>query len=408
MRVLRAFLGAVVLGIVVLGWIPASAQRPGAATFEGTVVTADGTPVADAEVSAITSAERGGTKSVKTKKDGKFKIPFLNPGPYRLAVTKGDLKLGALHAVVKNIRKETTFDADLAVSEGRTVEEMGIESSTSVTFTATLGDAKAPPAAAQPAAGVDVLAEASRAIRENRVGDAEPMLRAFLEKNPDDPGATYLLGVCALQAGRAAEATVTLERALELNPTQPGVRAQLATANYQAGNKDKAVDLLREEADLSPGEAAPLVNLGIVLLDLGRKDEAVAAFERAIALAPADPGAYLELVTLYTDLGREAEAEAMMKQLESVAVLDPKRWFNIGANYSNRGDEAKAEMAYRKSVEADPHFPEGNRELGFTLLRQGDMKGAIGYLEAYLKLRPNAPDKTDVEEALKEARKSAK
>jgi Flp pilus assembly protein TadD len=408
MRVLRGLACGLAILTVGLGWLPAHAQRPGAATFEGTVVTVDGVPVADAEVSATTSPERGGTKTVKTKKDGKFKIPFLNPGPYRLAVSKGDLRLGALHVVARNVRKETTFDADVAVSEGRTTEEMGIESSSTVTFTATLGEPRPEGAAPGQEAGPDVLAEASRAIRENRLGDAEPMLRTFLEANPDDPGALYLLGVCALQGGRAAEAKTHLERALELNPTQPGVRAQLATANYQVGDKDKAVALLREEVDLSPGEAAPLLNLGIVLQDLGRKAEAAEAFERAIALSPTDPGPYMELVTLYTDLGREADAEAMMQRLEAVAKPDPRRWFNIGASYSNRGDEAKAEMAYRKSLEADPNFPEGHRELGFTLLRKGDMKGAVAYLETYLKLRPDAADKGEVQEMLKEARKSAK
>lgn len=399
-----------VLGILVgvLVALPAAAQRPGAATFEGTVATADGTPVAEAEVSAITSPERGGTKSVKTKKDGRFKIPFLNPGPYRLAVRKGDLQLGALHVVVKNIRKEVTFDGDVAVAEGRTAEEMGIESSSEVEFKATLGPPLAQAAVAGEPAGPDVMAEAGQAIREARFADADAALTKFLESSPDDPAALYLLGVSALQSGRASEAKTHLERALELNPAQPGVRAQLATAWYESGNKDKAVELLKEEVDLSPGEAAPVVNLGIVLEDLGRKEEAAQAFERAIVLAPAEPGAYLELVSLYTDLGREADAEAVLTRLEAVAKPDPKRWFNIGANYSNRGDEAKAELAYRKSLEVDPGFPEGNRELGFTLLRKGDMKGAIGYLETYLKLRPDAPDKKEVQEMLAEARKSSK
>ena len=407
MNVMRAVGPAVVLGVLLVAGPPTEAQRPGAATFEGIVTLADGTPVADAEVVAVTSPERGGTKAVKTKKDGRFRIPFLTPGPYRLAVSKGDLRLGALHAVVKNIRKETTFDAAVAVSDGRTTEEMGIESSSTVQFTATLGE----PSANAGLAGVveeDALAAASRAIRESRFADADAALKAHLEKTPDDPAALYLLGVSALQSGRIAEARPHLERALELNPAQPGVRAQLATAFFESGEKERAVELLKEEVELSPGTAAPVVNLGIVLRDLGRKDEAAKAFEQAIELAPTDAGAYLELVSLYTDLGREEDAEAVLSRLESVAKPDPKRWFNIGANYSNRGDEGKAELAYRKSVEADPNFPEGHRELGFTLLRNGDMTAAIRHLETYLRLRPDAADKADVEGMLREARKAAK
>lgn len=408
MRATRFLATATFVGAALVLAIPAAAQRPGSVTFEGVVTLADGTAASEAEVSAITAPERGGTKVVKTKKDGRFKIPFLAAGPYRLAVSKGELKLGALHVVVKNVRKEVTFDGDVAVSEGRTTEEMGVESSSTVQFTATLGQPVAKGAELPGTAGTDALADASRAIRENRHADAEALLKGHLEANPDDPGALYLLGVCALQTGRASEATGYLEKALELNPAQPGVRAQLATASYESGNKERAIELLQEEADLSPGEAAPFVNLGIILLDLGRKEEAAKAFERAVLLAPAEPGAYLELVTLYTDLGREADAEAILKQLETVAKPDPKRWFNIGANYSNRGDEEKAELAYRKSLEADANFPEGNRELGFTLLRKGDMKGAVPFLETYLKASPNAPDRAEVEEALKEARKTAK
>ena len=408
MRATRVLAAATFVSAALVLTTPATAQRPGSVTFEGVVTLADGTPASDAEVSATTAPERGGTKTVRTKKDGRFKIPFLAPGPYRFSATKGELKLGALHVVVKNVRKEVTFDADVAVSDGRTTDEMGIEASATVQLTATLGQPVASGEGLPAVAATDPLAEASRAIRESRHAEAEALLKGHLESNPDDPTALYLLGVCTLQAGRAAEAKGHLERALELNPAQPGVRAQLATASYESGDKERAVMLLREEADLSPGEAAPFVNLGIILLDLGRKEEAAKAFEQAVALAPSDPGAYLELVSLYTDLGREADAEAILKQLESVAKPDPKRWFNIGANYSNRGDEDKAEMAYRKSLEVDPDFPEGNRELGFTLLRKGDMKGAIAFLETYLKVSPNAADKAEVQEMLKEARKSTK
>lgn len=398
-------------GILAVGLFVSSSglamAQAGRTLIEGIVTLEDGTAVAGAEVKSSTLVERGGEKIVTTKKDGRFKIPFAQPGPYKFTASNGDLVLLAAHVTIKDIQKQVETDTDLGIDGEHMTQEVPVQASRSVQLKLVLGKHGAA-AVAGAGGGPDPLQEATRLMQEGDQAGAEAGLKKYLESEPDSAAALYLLGVSTAAQGRKDEALGLLARALELDPTLVGVRSQIATISYEKGDKEKAVTLLREEMDMAPTEVAPAINLGIILAEMGRREEAVKVFERAIEVAPTEPGAYMELATLYTDLGEEEKAAETLKRAEQVAKPDPRRWFNIGANFSNEGQEDKAEAAYRKAIEIDPSFPEATRELGFTLLRRGNFKDAIPYFEKYLQLRPNADDAADVKGALEVAKKNTK
>lgn len=386
--------------------VPATAQEAGSFTVDGKVTLADGSPAAGAAVEVSTLPERGGVKKVKAKKDGSFKVPFLKSGPYTFSAELKGEKLGSGHIVVRNIRKESLVDQDLKVTDGVSAE---VEIGPSVDVDVKLVIGAAPAVAASGGeSGADPLGDANAATKAGDYAKSDDLLKKLIETEPDNANAFYLLGVNAAATGRGSEAEGYQKQAMELNPALPGVRGQLGTLAYERGEKEQAVQWWQEEMTVSPGEPAPAINLGVILTDLGRNEEAIQAFEQAILLAPTEPGPYLELATLYNEAGRTEDAKAILERLETVAKPDPKRWFNVGANFSNEGNEEQAEEAYRRALAIDPEFPEANRELGFTLLRNGQFKDSIPYLEKYLALAPAAQDADVVKDMIQTARKNAK
>ena len=160
--------------------------------IEGVVVLQDGTPVADAEVKSSTLVERGGEKVVRTRKDGRFKIPFGQPGPYKFSATKGDLKLVAAHVIVKDPQKRVENDVDLAVDSAHLTQELPIQASRSVQLRLVVGGAVAS-GDSNTVAAPDALAEAGRLVRESDHAGAEAALKKIVEANPImAPPTTYL------------------------------------------------------------------------------------------------------------------------------------------------------------------------------------------------------------------------
>ena len=96
----------------------------------------------------------------------------------------------------------------------------------------------------------EALTIAIRLQQEDRLTEAQEVLRRVLEVVPDHASALHFSGVLAHQQGRTAEGVALVERSLALEP---------------------------ELADWHS-------NLGIMLQETGRLDDAIRAYQRAIAL----------------------------------------------------------------------------------------------------------------------------
>ncbi len=86
----------------------------------------------------------------------------------------------------------------------------------------------------------DALLAAITHARAGRHLEAERILHALLEAEPDEPFALFLLGECALAMERPAEAVGLLSRALALRPAHRDTRLALARAQL-AGADPAAV-----------------------------------------------------------------------------------------------------------------------------------------------------------------------
>jgi tetratricopeptide (TPR) repeat protein len=226
------------------------------------------------------------------------------------------------------------------------------------------------------------------ALCENRLGEAEDLLVAHLQKNPMDTAAMHMLAEVAARVGRHEDAELVLARCLELapgftaarysragvlqklgrsveclaeldkllaaEPGNPTYRNLKANALTGIGEYDRAIDEFAGVLAQYPGNAKIWLAYGNALKTAGRREDCIAAYRRAIELAPTLGEAYWSLANLKTFRFSAGDIEAMRAQLARLDPADEHRLhfeFALGKALEDAGDYA-ASFA---------HYDQGNR-----------------------------------------------
>lgn len=227
-----------------------------------------------------------------------------------------------------------------------------------------------------------VLLRAALALRQNRLDEAEPLLKNHLKADPFDVAAIRMLAELAARIGRARDAETLLRRTLELAPDFSAARVNLATMLYRTNRASEALEQLdrldveREEGNANlraavlnrlgefeaalalyedmlarfPGHARVWMSCGHVLKTVGRLGDAVEAYRKAVALEPGFGEAWWSLANLKTVRFDDADRATMAQALERHDLAPEDRFhleFASGKAWEDAGDPAKAFAAYR-------------------------------------------------------------
>jgi tetratricopeptide (TPR) repeat protein len=232
------------------------------------------------------------------------------------------------------------------------------------------------------------LMAAGLALYENRLHDAEPILKGHLKRNPFDVAAIRMLAELAGRIGRFADAENLLRRAVELAPAFVPARSNLALVLYRQGRPEEAISELDHLLENDPedigaanlkaaaagriGDYADAVALyemvlkskpaqekiwlsyGHVLKTVGRRDDSVAAYRKAVELKPDYGEAYWSLANLKTVRFSDDELALMQAQLarDDIAVEDRFHLdFALGKAFEDR----------KRWDESFAHYDAGNR-----------------------------------------------
>jgi tetratricopeptide (TPR) repeat protein len=243
-----------------------------------------------------------------------------------------------------------------------------------------------------------VLIEAALAINEDRLHDAEPLLRAHLKEDPLDVAAIRLMAQLAARIGRYKDSENLLRRALELAPGFTAARSNLANILYRQNRFEEAVETLNAvlavESENVAGrnlKAAALgrigdyeealelyaeltirfadnaklwMSQGHLLKTVGRQDESVAAYRHALAVEPTLGEVWWSLANLKTVKFDDADIAAMQAALATPAISDEDRFhldFALGKAFDDRREAepafahyAAANQLRRQSLDYDP------------------------------------------------------
>jgi Flp pilus assembly protein TadD len=129
--------------------------------------------------------------------------------------------------------------------------------------------------------------DARRALRAGNTQEAERLLRAISQANPELGGPYANLGLIHRQAGKLPEAVADFEKAVAANPKQPVYLNQLGVTYRQNGQFTKARDAYERAIALDANYASAVLNLGI-LHDMYLADgkRALELYDRYLVLTP--------------------------------------------------------------------------------------------------------------------------
>jgi tetratricopeptide (TPR) repeat protein len=232
------------------------------------------------------------------------------------------------------------------------------------------------------------LREAAAALCENRIPEAETLLRQHLKERPTDVAAIRMFAEVAARLERHADAEKLLARCLQLTPGFAAARRNYATVLHRqykdvAALKQVEQLLARDPRDPTcrnlkaailgglgrydesiqqyagilaeyPEHEKVWLNYGHALKTAGRQEEGIAAYRRCIALAPRSAAAYWSLANLKTFRFTPADVAAMRAQLEQEGLsLDEQVQLHFAL-----GKALEDEGSYAQSFE---HYAGANR-----------------------------------------------
>ena len=168
------------------------------------------------------------------------------------------------------------------------------------------------------------LLRAATALCENRIPEAEALLREQLKHTPTDVAAIRMLAEVAARLGRNQDAEHLLARCLELAPSFHAARQNYALVLHRSNKPEQA-----------------LVEIDTLL----RMEPANPGFRNLKAVVLCRVGEYETAIALYADLLAENPRHA-------------KVWMSYGHALKTAGHQQRAIDAYRTSLQLQPGFGE--------------------------------------------------
>jgi tetratricopeptide (TPR) repeat protein len=168
------------------------------------------------------------------------------------------------------------------------------------------------------------LLRPAAALCENRIPEAEALLRQHLRQFPTDVAAIRMFAEVAARLGRLSDAEDLLARCLEL----------------------------------APGFTAARQNFALVLHRQHKTAQALAEIERLLATDPRNPGTRNLKAAALTRIGEYEQSLALYAEVLAEYPKQSKMWMSYGHALKTAGQQSRSIEAYRRTIELTPGFGE--------------------------------------------------
>lgn len=168
------------------------------------------------------------------------------------------------------------------------------------------------------------LLSAATALVENRIPEAEALLREHLKQAPTDVAAIRMLAEVAARLGRLEDAQHLLARCLELAPSFHAARQNYALVLHRGNQPERALVEIEQLLAVEPNNLGHLNLKAAVLCRIGDYEPAIGIYGDLVARDPRHPSV----------------------------------WMSYGHALKTAGHTARAIDAYRRGVELQPSFGE--------------------------------------------------
>lgn len=179
-------------------------------------------------------------------------------------------------------------------------------------------------------------------VAEKDAAQAGTFFQNWVKRQPNDPEASFGLGLVQRRMGAMDRAIENLSRAASLSPQDGEIARELGATYFLKANLDAAEKHLERARSLSPSDALTYFYLGRVYREKKKVDSALEALLRAKELNAHLPDLYYHLAQAYG----------------SKNLLGPA-YMNFGYHYKALGDRKTAQMHFQRAL---THFPENSAE----------------------------------------------
>jgi tetratricopeptide (TPR) repeat protein len=235
---------------------------------------------------------------------------------------------------------------------------------------------------------------------------AEMLLQKWLEQEPDNPQALYLLGQVYDSSSRRADAIKTYRAVLTADPTLDEARLRMCDALMQLGSLEEAqrhLEYLRARLSDNP---KVLVYLARIQDRLDHPEEVQKLLDAALALQPHYAPALLDRGLLAMRAGQFDEAEKYLREAVQQDPSDHQAHDRLALclEHNDKPAEADKVREHIKQMEKDilklqaiakgrleqsPHDADLHYQIGMISLRAGSIAEGLRWLNSALKENPN-------------------
>ncbi|MGH8200094.1 MAG: tetratricopeptide repeat-containing sulfotransferase family protein [Steroidobacteraceae bacterium] len=224
------------------------------------------------------------------------------------------------------------------------------------------------------------LLGAASALCDNRIPEAEALLRAHLEQHPNDVAALRMLAEVAARLLRYSDSQRLLERCLELAPSFDAARHNYATVLNRQGRSAEAlaqcVRLLAKEPH-NPGYRS--LHAGISA-NLGDYTQAITAYESVLREYPQQPKLWMSYGHALRTTGKVPESIAAYRRALSLESTLGEAWWSLANLKTFRFSEADV-SAMRRALAPTELAEEDRLHLEFALGKA--LEDAASYEESF-------------------------
>jgi len=223
---------------------------------------------------------------------------------------------------------------------------------------------------------------------ERRFEDALQVFYRELTITPDHPSTLTEIGTCLARLGQYKEGIGFLERGLSQWPQMPYAQFSLGLALLKDNRTNEAIDPLTRALTLNPSYVDGFRARGFAYTLKGEKDRAMDDFCAAAALDNKDYNVLISLGIRLETKARNLDAGILLEAAAKIAPENALPQSAFGMYLINR-NQCELGLTYvERSLELDPHHPNGHVARGFGFLGQGRVDEAV---QSYIRAGELAP-----------------
>ncbi len=224
------------------------------------------------------------------------------------------------------------------------------------------------------------LMGAAAALCENRIPEAEALLRAHLARYPNDVAALRMLAEVAARLMRYADALRLLERCLELAPSFDAARHNYATVLNRQSRSAEALKQCAQLLAKEPHHAGYRSLQAAISANLGEYADCIAAYESVLREYPRQPKLWTSYGHALRTTGRVPESIAAYRRALSMEPTLGEAWWSLANLKTFRFTEADV-LAMREAAARSDLTDEDRLHFEFALGKA--LEDAAAYEESF-------------------------